>query len=83
MDKWTRTDEAMLTELLRRKSEVEAKLMGPLNALLVKQFEWAFPGEFDLKHLGQILAENADAFRDALKPFDSGVRCDSGEASNG
>ncbi len=71
MERWTNSDEAALQRMLQRKVELIEKNMKPLIAIVKRE---------DFQHMGneeiaQAMADNADAFRDALEPFDSGFRC--------
>ena len=69
-DRWTNEDEIKLQAMLRRKEAVQEANMRPLAALVKQHFS---PPVF-YKELAETLANNADAFRDALEPFDSGER---------
>ena len=69
-DRWTNEDEIRLQEMLRRKDEVLEANIRPVIELAEEHlvglgFAW---------EIAEALANNADAFRDALEPFDSGER---------
>jgi len=68
-DRWTNQDEAELQRLLKRKNETIAKNMKPLLALAA-HLDTTSPED-----LADDLAAHADELRDALEPFDSGIRC--------
>jgi hypothetical protein len=68
-DRWTHQDEAELQRLTKRKAETIAKNMKPLDALAKKL------NTSSDESLAESLAEHADELRDALEPFDSGIRC--------
>lgn len=68
-DRWTIQDEAELQRLTKRKAETIAKHMKPLDEIAKKL------NTSSDESLAESLVWNADALRDALEPFDSGVRC--------
>lgn len=74
-NRWTPQDEAALTGLLDRKKAFEAEARAPLEAL-VREFDMR--PDPDYNNVVDRLILRADEFRDALAPFDSGVRCGSG-----
>ncbi|NWF45429.1 hypothetical protein F3K02_09240 [Hydrogenophaga sp. D2P1] len=69
-DRWTFQDEHKLQVLLKRKTETTERNMKPL-VLIARLLDTDSTDE----KLAESLAQYADALRDALEPFDSGVRC--------
>jgi hypothetical protein len=69
-DRWTNQDEADLQRRIARKEELTARNMAPLIALCCKYLG----DEDDGIDFAEALVSYADEFRDALEPFDSGVR---------
>lgn len=80
-NKWTPQDEAALKGLAARKEAFESEAKAPLTKFVV-QHNLRVGGELlnPRAHSDTValLIANADALRDALAPFDSGVRCGSG-----
>ena len=80
-NKWSRQDEAALTELLDRKKAFEAEARAPLNKIVV---DMGLSLAASAQSLGpqppypsrivDLLVARADELRDALAPFGSGVR---------
>lgn len=66
---WTRRDQEELDRLLKRKEEFETRHRGHLTRVIITMTE-AQP----LPAVVQQFIDHADALRDALAPFDSGVR---------
>ncbi len=71
---WSKADEQRLAELTARKSKFEAVNEAPVRAVILKI-------DPDLAHDGRALdalvsayVDHAEEIRDALAPFDSGVR---------
>lgn len=85
-NKWTPQDEAALTKLLDRKKAFEAEARAPLNKL-VADMNLSFSGPRSSSaptppypsQVVDLLVARADELRDALAPFDSGVRCGGGQ----
>lgn len=69
---WTKADQRALEELQKRKAEFDSKTRGALIAAVQRADLGAFT---QLDDICDTLIANADEFRDALAPFDSGVRC--------
>lgn len=65
MERWTAKDQVELERMLDRKRTLEAANMAPLIALVKR---------LNINELARDLADNAESLRDALEPFDSGVR---------
>ena len=72
--RWTAQDEAQLQQTLARKAEILSKTREPLvntiELMIVKH---------DIRHrelpdIADVFIDYADQIRDALQPFDSGVR---------
>ena len=70
MERWTNREESELQRLMKRKIELTAKNMAPLVELVKREVE----PERCAENIAEALAANADDFRDALEPFDSGIR---------
>ncbi len=67
---WTSSDQRQLDELVARKVEVDATLLQDVKAV-VEDFYYRNMSDDDLV---AGLIERADWVRDALQPYDSGVR---------
>lgn len=74
---WYGKDQLLLDELLERKSAFEAQSIGPLVAVLERMA--CFERLAQIDDLVKIFRRHADDLRDALKPFDSGMRGPSAE----
>lgn len=70
---WSRTDQRNLEELLARKAGFEEESFLPLVSV-IKQLHCIDP-TLDARDAAVNLRNYADVLRDALAPFDSGVRC--------
>lgn len=68
--KWTAADEAALHELTERKQRIMSERRGEVH----KVAELVYFHNMLIDELTDALIANADALRDALAPFDSGVR---------
>ena len=79
-NKWSRQDEAALTELLDRKKAFEAEARAPLNKIVVDMAQSLGPQPPYPSRIVDLLVARADELRDALAPFGSGVRCGGGQA---
>lgn len=79
-NKWSRQDEAALTELLDRKKAFEAEARAPLNKIVVDMGLSLAPAQSlgpqppYPSRIVDLLVARADELRDALAPFGSGVR---------
>lgn len=76
-DKWSAADEALLADLTARRAAFLEKNKQPLFKALADSGLTTGPGQRPLMYGDQIVDAmilHADAFRDALAPFDSGVR---------
>lgn len=79
-NKWSRQDEAALTELLDRKKAFEAEARAPLNKIVVDMGLSLAPAQSlgpqppYPSRIVDLLVARADELRDALVPFGSGVR---------
>jgi hypothetical protein len=71
--RWTNDDEARLQELVERKRRIVEQNSEPIK-VLASTFGLEGFGVSDVGVLVRWMIENADAIRDALEPFDSGVR---------
>lgn len=84
--KWTRNDEQRYAEMTARRDAFEIEHGEALRNLchlrLIIGTDAPEADAVEIDRVYQILRSNADAFRDALAPFDSGVRCAS-EVSDG
>lgn len=70
---WRRADQELLDALTeQRRAFFEEKTAPVLE--LVTNAPWLPQGSGKTNDIVQWLIENADSLRDALKPFDSGVR---------
>lgn len=81
---WSLRDEQTLQALVERKQAFETEARAPLNKLIADMklnlgFEapTSAPTEPYPKRIVDAFIARADELRDALKPFDSGVRCGS------
>ena len=74
MERWTNREELQLQQLIKRKNELTIMNMAPLVDLVKRENLQEFGNE----EIAECLAACADSFRDALEPFDSGVRCAKG-----
>lgn len=75
--KWTSHDEALLLELTERKQRIMEERRGAVRQIVQRaDYErWVLgPQEVDVEAVTDSLIAAADALRDALAPFDSGVR---------
>lgn len=70
--KWSARDEAQLQELVARREKVMAENRAPVKNL-VSQAMSSYNGIQEEDLVNELIA-NADAFLDALRPFDSGIR---------
>ena len=68
-ERWTHEDERMLASLVERKNRVTAANMVPLVKLAEELIKETTAG-----NLAEALAATAEELRDALEPFDSGIR---------
>lgn len=73
---WTRGDEYALQELQARKQRVFAARRRPVESIVSAMLSVRTE---DQQFTVDWLISNADIVRDALKPFDSGVRVAAGE----
>lgn len=74
--RWTSKDEATLVELTERKQRIMAENLKPLEdvAIMVLMEAARQMTNQDTEAVVSAMAAHADALRDALAPFDSGVR---------
>lgn len=70
---WTSEDEQRFQEMSRRREAAIKARELPLKALINTHLRDIVPADFRVQAF-EALTKNADNFRDALKPFDSGVR---------
>ena len=70
MHKWTREDEAQLLALQKLKEEFERQHRTRLEQV-VGRFHFQ---KMDTEKLVEALIQHAEEIRDALNPYDSGVR---------
>lgn len=79
--KWTAADQRALDELTKRKADFETTAGVPVNniakvlAAELESFGYATSDDKTVSALARALRNNAEAVRDVLEPFDSGVRC--------
>lgn len=69
-DRWTQQDEAELKRLTERKRKLFDQNVKAVRKLVIN----CGLADENSDNIAENLALNADAFRDALEPFDSGVR---------
>ena len=86
-NKWSSRDQAELDTLQKRKAAFESEARAPLMTIAEKLRLTTVPALYPAPSMNppaaqvpwleitKLLAANADALRDALEPFDSGVRC--------
>ena len=70
VDKWTNKDEAELQRLINRKEEIKKRNFAPLVDLVVR----ANVQSYSNREIAEWMISQACSIRDALDPFDSGVR---------
>ncbi len=73
MPNWSRRDEQVLAELLERKRRFELTARMPVHDV-VNRIRAALGGAYGPDQMVDEFINNADSIRDALAPFDSGVR---------
>lgn len=75
--KWTPDDEAQLQRLLQAKAEFEAAAKAPLSNVVwsIGNFLLA-RGNWTHGDMVRAMIDKADELRDALAPFDSGIRAE-------
>lgn len=71
--KWTPCHQAELDRLTEQKSQFEKQAMAPLRVLVLK-LDICVGTLSRTDEVALALSNNADALRDALAPFDSGIR---------
>ena len=71
-EKWTQKDETALQEMQNRKHRIMDANLEPLMKLI--KDDCLIDSSND-EAIAAALVDNADAYRDALEPFDSGIRC--------
>lgn len=71
-EKWTAGDQARLDELNSRKVAWEKQARAPLEDVIKQVFHRTTPTSVEI--IRDRMIKNADSLRDALAPFDSGVR---------
>lgn len=69
-DVWTQREEAALKELVERRARIMAERRKPLDAIATHIEADTVRGD----SIVDSLIKHADALREALRPFDSGVR---------
>lgn len=72
IERWTHSDEADLQRAIDRKDRVIANNMAPVVALI--RFAGMENEPLSAESIAAGMVAQADAWRDALEPFDSGVR---------
>lgn len=70
---WSKRDEAVLQEMIRRKQAFELTARMPVHDV-VARIRTALGAIYGPDQMVDALITHADAIRDALAPFDSGVR---------
>ena len=70
---WSPMDERVFTEMAQRRERVKKTQMAPVLDIASEIVSLARIS-VDLETMSKHLADNADLIRDALEPFDSGVR---------
>lgn len=71
--RWTQGDENDLQSMIKRKTEFMSNTRKPVSAV-VRAIGQTLGGAWTEAQMVDALITNADAIRDALAPFDSGVR---------
>ena len=71
---WTKLDEAMLNELQERKAAFELARIRPVIEMVCKVHPKITDYGAVIQEIADRMIEHADMIRDALAPFDSGVR---------
>jgi hypothetical protein len=82
MSSWNQVDESLLQQMLARKQAFQAAAIAPVEAIVfaLTPDSQTPLGKFPVKlqamrkFMVKMLIDNADSIRDALAPFDSGVR---------
>ena len=74
--RWSPADQQKLNELIERKKAFDEEMLKPIDDLLARTLTIdAGPGiAKSQRKIRTWLIWNADAVRDVLKPFDSGIR---------
>lgn len=70
---WTPMDEHVFIEMAQRRERVKQAQMAPVLDIASEIISLARDA-LNVETMARHLAENADSIRDALAPFDSGVR---------
>lgn len=70
---WSKADEQRLKELQDRKAAWELSRLNPVYDM-IKKVHPGVEGVNRLESVGERMIKHADLIRDALAPFDSGVR---------
>jgi hypothetical protein len=84
-NQWTPQDQAELDALQERKAAFEAEARKPLDAVVMQlDLRVGLVNPLSIRpnkpyptHVSDLLMRHADALREALKPFGSGIRCGS------
>lgn len=71
-ERWTNEDERQLMQMQERRARLLKEGFEPLAALVADE---ALCNCANNKEIAECLMKRADEFRDALEPFDSGIRC--------
>lgn len=80
--KWTPNDEVQLQRMIKAKEEFEAAVKAPLSNVVwsVRDFLLA-RGDWTHGDMMRAMINNADELRDALAPFDSGIRVEPSDST--
>lgn len=79
--KWTPNDEAQLQRMLKQKAEFEFEALKPVGEIASDLAAFLHIRKWGATDIAKFLTEHADKLRDALAPFDSGVRSPSSSDS--
>ena len=72
--KWTPNDEAQLQRMLKQKADFEFEALTPVRAIASDLAAFLHNRKWGATDITKFLTGYADDLRDALAPFDSGVR---------
>lgn len=80
---WSKRDEAVLQEMIRRKQAFELTARMPVHDVITRIRAALGAVFYGPDQMVDEFINNADAIRDALEPFDSGVRVAQSDSTPG
>lgn len=72
--KWTPNDEEQLQRMLKQKAEFEFEALKPVGEIASDLAAFLHNRKWGATDITKFLTGHADELRDALAPFDSGIR---------